>query len=232
MPFWKIEPEWQGQDACIIGGGTSLSKFNFEALRGRNTIGCNDAYRLGPDYVKICLFGDSSWFEANKEGLGKFPNRVVSIASALYQSKIPWLQILERSRTGLHSGHVLGWNFSTGAAAVNLALSLGAIRVFLLGFDMTNDRSKRAHWHPYNDKPVKDLCYRRFITGFAKIQSDLGKLFPDVRVFNVTDGTSLLPYFARISFETFYKYLPPQERKPCISCQEQREAQAKELARA
>lgn len=221
MPAWIPDREWDGQDACIVGGGASLASFNFDALRGRNSIGCNDAFRLGHDFIKICLFGDASWYEPNKWELEKFKGRIVTVAQSLAQATVPWIHSLLRQRTGLHTGGAVGWNFSTGAAAVNVALLLGAVRIFLLGFDMKNSQQGKAHWHRYNDKPVKDYSYRKFITGFSHIQRDLPIKFPNARIFNVTDGSSLLPFFSRMQFDVFYKYIPPQYRVDRIRCQAQ-----------
>lgn len=230
MPAWIPTPEWAGQDAVIVGGGSSLSKFDFTKICGRNTIGCNDAFRLGRELVKICLFGDVSWFNCNKQLLEHFPGRVVCLAPSLRHLSISWLFTMGRQRSGLHKGGDLGWNFSTGAAAVNLAISLGAVRIFLLGFDMQSDvKTTRAHWHHYNEKPVKDFSFRRFITGFAVIQQELSR-FPGVKVFNVTEGAlSKLPFFPKMTFDTFYKYIPPHRREPCEKCEE-RKRLAQEIA--
>ena len=229
MAQWTPTQEWAQQDAVIIGGGSSLAKFDFQSLRGRNTIGCNDAFRLGPEIVKVCLFGDASWFHRNKWDLEQFTGRVATLAPSLYSIKIPWLLTLTRSRDGLHTDGTIGWNHSTGAAAVNLALSMGAVRIFLLGFDMCRRPDGRTHWHNHNPKPVQDESYRKFLKGFKQVEHGLGK-FPGARIFNVTDGSSQLPYFAKMGFETFIKYVPPQNRVPCIRCQKRKE-QAQELAR-
>ena len=156
-------------------------------------------------------------------GPGEILREGVSIAPSLEKAKIPWLHSVGRAKIGLHSGALLGWNYSTGAAAVNLAISLGATRIFLLGFDMTRRQDGRTHWHAYNNKPVLDYSYRRFLQGFSAIHRELIK-FPTVRIFNVTDGTSVLPYFSRMSFDLFRKYIPPQARVHCEKCEERRKA--------
>jgi len=155
--------------------------------------------------------------------------RVATCAVSLQSSTIPWLHCLGREKAGIHvGGSVIGWNFSTGAAAINLAISLGAVRIFLLGYDLGNDKGGLPHWHNYNDKAVKDFSYRRFQTGFANIHAELPR-FPDVKVINVSDGTSKLEFFPIIKLEVFARYLPPQFRARCIEC-EKRAAQVKEAA--
>lgn len=226
MPLWTPEPQWKGQDACIIGGGASLVGYDFQQLEGRNTIGCNDAFRLGSKVAKICLFGDASFFHKNKWDLEKYDGTVVTCASALLHLKLAWLKQMARVRDGLHIGSTLGWNYSTGAAAVNLAITLGATRIFLLGFDMGKTANK-SHWHN-QPRNVKDESYLRFIRGFLSVQKALPN-FPGVKVFNVTDGSSKLPYFTRIAVPTFRAYVPPQNRVECVECKQTRERLAKEL---
>lgn len=228
MPVWTPSAEWKGQDACIIGGGSSLSNFDFSQLRGRNTIGCNDAFRLGAEVVKICLFGDYTWWKVNNEELKTFRGKVATVClTFLRDNPVDWLYTLQRAKLGLHKGGTIGWNFSTGAAAVNLALALGATRVFLLGFDMTQIQNK-THWHNHAFRSVNPSCYKRFIQGFTAIHRDLRK-FPGAQVLNVTDGSSQLPHFPRIPFTTFLKYIPPQDRVPCVECEERKRLHAQEV---
>ena len=73
------KPKWQGQDAYIIGGGPSLRDFDWELLRGLNTIGCNDAYKLGEAFCKVCIFGDSKWFYHHADNLANYGGEVYGI---------------------------------------------------------------------------------------------------------------------------------------------------------
>jgi hypothetical protein len=237
MPIWNLTRVWEGQDAILIGGGPSLKGFDFEWLKGRNVIGCNDAYRLGPDIITLCLFGDACWFTGNKflidSSFAKFPSpsglpRVVTCSQSLgQQTHIPWLYCVGREKMGLHDGNKIGWNFSTGAAAINLAINLGASRIFLLGYDLGNDPKGHPHWHNHNDKPVKEFSYKRFQAGFGEINRDLPK-YPNVKVINVSDGSSKLAFFPTITHEAFRRYIPPQLRTHCVEC-EKRAAIAAQL---
>lgn len=203
METWTPTREWEGQDAFIIGGGPSLAGFDFSTLAGRNVIGCNDAVHLGPEIVSICAFGDHGWWQRNKFLLEKFPNRIVTNTPTMLPFKVPNLLKTVRVRDGLHKGNRLGWNYSTGAMSINLAVNLGALRIFLLGFDCGN-MGKEHHWHKHNQKPIHDPSYKRFINGFERLAMDLPE---DVRVFNVTDGTSKLTCFPILSFSNFKSIL-------------------------
>src|ERR1044072_3783034 len=184
MPLWTPTKEWEGQDAYIIGGGSSLKSFDFNRLRGLNVIGCNEAFRLGPEIVKICLFGGASWFHTVKFDLEKFPGKTVCISPTLMFLNTSWFLQMQREKYGIYSGPVLGWNNSTGGAAVNLAVSLGARRIFLLGFDLKANDEGKTHWHQRYNKTTKNDSFLRFIKGFEEINRAL-RLHPNVKVFNV-----------------------------------------------
>jgi hypothetical protein len=84
--------------------------------------------------------------------------------------------------------------------AINLALLLGASRVFLLGFDMKTDGGK-TNWHDANiSKTITDASYHRFEKGFVEIVKDLPVVFPGRQIFNC--GTdSRLRAFPKMSLE-------------------------------
>lgn len=207
MDYWTPTRDWEGQDAFLIGGGPSLLNFDFKQLAGKNTIGCNDAFKLGYDIVKICIFGDARWWHDNRFQLEQFEGKVVTNATSLTTINVPNLKKMKRVRDGLHTGNTLGWNYSTGAAAINLAVSLGATRIFLLGYDLSN-KGHKSHWHKYNPKVTNEYSFRRFIGGFKLVHGDLPE---GVKVYNVTDGSSLLPHFTKISFADLQELILKQE---------------------
>lgn len=204
MVLWEIKPDWQGQDAYIIGGGPSLQKFDFNLLRGRNTLGCNHAFRLGGEAVKYCLFGDASFFDKTRDSMMGYTGQWITCAPAVLSYVIPYCHKLERVRDGLHSGTKIGWNYSTGASAINVALNLGATRIFLLGFDLTHQT--KTHWHKHAYKVTKHEAYTRFLRGFANVAQSLRR-FPAVQVINVTDGTSKLTLFQDVMLPEFVSFL-------------------------
>jgi hypothetical protein len=207
IELWLPGPEWEGEDAFLIGGGPSLKEFDFTKLEGLNTIGCNDAYHLGPAIVQICLFSDRMWWERNKHALNTFQNRVVTNCAFLLHYNLPNILKMDRARDGLHGGTTLGWNFSTGASAIALAIRLGASRIFLLGYDLGN-QGKVSHWHQHNTKVIREDSFQGFIRGFERVKRDLPA---GVQVFNVTDGTSRLKCFQEITFTGLDSVLPAKE---------------------
>lgn len=205
MSIWTPTREWEGQDAFLIGGGPSLSEFDFSQLKGRRVIGCNDAFHLGPEIVSYCVFGDCSWIYRKKWEISESGVELVTCSPTLLNFKFPRLRAMRRKMHGIGSGDTVGWNYSTGALAIDLARMLGARQVFLLGYDMSNQGNK-SHWHRHNGKTVQAYSFDRFLRGFSDLSQAL-KIVPDFQVFNVTDGTSRLDVFPSMTFSALRELL-------------------------
>jgi len=208
--FWTPDPIWEGEDCYVIGGGPSLRGFDWGLLRGQNTIGCNSAFLLGSHVCKIVIFGDFIWWEKiGRDCLQEYGGLVVSIlppSSSQAVSEIPWVLSMDRNG-GEVSRDKLCWADNVGAAALNLALILGARRVFLLGFDMqlgpkdekTGRDPGRANWHDCRCEPARAEAYPRFLRGFPRVADSIRRVFPGREIYNVTDGSSKLDVFPKIT---------------------------------
>jgi len=224
--LWTPTPEWKDQDAYIIGGGSSLRAFNFQLLEGLNTIGCNDAFRLGKNVVKYCMFGDASYFHKMKHQLQAAGMPLITVAPSIEGLNFPDMHCFKRRSSGLGTGSVCGWNYSTGAAAINAALSLGARRVFLLGIDMNPDEKGRTHWHGHRGTPTRAAVFDRFQRGFANVHRDHRITFPGTEVIHVLDAPSRLPFFPQMNFKQLYEHLD-QVRNQYGTNQENAEAEGR-----
>lgn len=191
---YKPEPIWEGEDAYVIGGGNSLRDFDWDLLRGRNTIGCNSAYLHGPDICRVCFFGDRKFFDKYRAELARYVvegGEVITNCTYFFVVGAPWLKVMRRLPRGMANGDTLGWNWSSGAAATNLALLFGAKRVFLLGIDLRSDQGVH-NWHERQPEKFNPGVYQRFTLGFELVKRDLKKLFPEQEVIQITDlDTSL-----------------------------------------
>lgn len=201
--FWTPEPIWAGQSAIIIGGGPSLRAFDFEKLRGRNVLGCNDAVHLPQGILKFGVFGDAGWWHRSYKSWENKELMLVSNSPSLADVTDPNLHVMQRIRDGLHYGNTLGWNYSTGALAINLAIVLGASSIYLLGYDLSRP-PEHSHWHDRNTNPPDRRVFLRFLKGFNVVKMHLPK---GVEVFNVSDGSSRLDCFQTIDFQKFGEYL-------------------------
>jgi len=205
MPIWRPTNNWQNQDVFIIGGGDSLRNFDWNLLKEERTIGCNDAFRLGTKVCKLCVFGDVLWFNQNELDLAKYVEEsgvVFTNANRFYHTRIPWLWTLQRKPTGL-SKTKLAWNKNTGAAAVNLAMILGARRVFLLGFDMHLSKDGKANWHSQLNKRSNKNVYADFLEGFMQLSIALKSGVFNCEIINVTDNSDL-DLFPKIACNAFW----------------------------
>lgn len=202
MPRWIPTARWEGRDVFVIGGGTSLEKFDWSLLREECTVGCNDAYLLGAETCKICFFGDPKWWKLHRHRIVKYEGLVFTSHSDFQRTKLDWVWTLPRKVNGLATD-ALGWNKNTGASAVNLALILGAKRVFLLGFDMFLSNDK-ANWHPNLVSKPDPTVYKTFIKGFQQVARDLNRVFPGREIINVTDNSGL-DMFPKIGCDVFWK---------------------------
>ena len=214
MPKWTPEPIWDGEDAFIIGGGTSLRNFDWSLLHNEHTVGCNQAFRLGEQVCDVAIFGDFKFAfippgrgnprRINYDAMAAFKNPVVTNDPKCRECRERWLKWMPRRTLGLHRD-ALGWNGHTGASAINLALLLGAERIYLLGFDMHLDRDGKPNWHtqPLLDKP-KEMVYQRMIANFRHIKADLVRNFPGCSITNVTDNSGVT-HFPKVPVKEFWK---------------------------
>lgn len=193
MPRWEPTPVWKGEDAYIIGGGDSLRQFDWDLLRGMNTIGCNGSYKLGVDICNVTLFGDDIWWtKFGKEGTLKYAGIVVGCSPRLHDKfSDPRLMVMDRKHTPGLGVDTLGWHGNTGAMAINLALILGASRVFLLGFDMKLGKDGQANWHDERYEPNRADVYPSFCRQMHPIVASLPEVFPGCQIINVTDDSEL-----------------------------------------
>lgn len=189
----------EGQDVIIIGGGPSLRGFDWELLNGRNTIGCNSAFRLGLRYCNRLFFTDLKFFEAFSTELAEYRGPIYTNCEAL--QNVSWLNVFPRKPKGLHKD-AIGFNYSSGAGAINLALILGARRVFLLGFDCFCTTPAQPNWHDYVIQKLDVGAYSNFILGFQSVAKTLS-VFPGCEVYNVSD-VSALKVFPTISTYDFF----------------------------
>jgi len=205
---------WPGSTVVCIGGGPSLTQADVDFCRGRaRVVVVNDGYRLAP-WAEILYACDDKWWKwqhrhhtaaiAEFQGLrfGLKPIRSEMIGPSGLRAHVSWVrsvQILEDtgdsglevSPTGLKTGR------NSGYQAINLAVHLGAVRIALLGYDMSVAPDGKQHWfgkHPeFGRSP-----YASFQALFPTIVKPLKRL--GVEVFNCSRRTAL-ECFPKVSLE-------------------------------
>jgi len=194
FPDQEIQRMWPDSTVFIIGGGRSLNKTNLEwddingdvilqsisndlsCIHNEKVIGVNNSYELG-DWVDMCFYGDTRWFDWNKEGLKKFNNLIVCCHP---HNKIEWVKTINRENGfGINTEpDRVSWNKSSGASAINLAYHLGAKNVVLIGFDMFAKADGEDNFHKKHEitNELSKTPYERMLSAFPEIKIDADKL--------------------------------------------------------
>jgi hypothetical protein len=226
--LWQVPKIWDGGEVWILGGGPSVTKeFNIpekvvkdvgkgilpvsvyspylSSIHNKHIIGINVAFLIG-DWIDIVFFGDTSFLLPNKEKLAMFPGLKVSCTP--HAEKYSWVKYVARDPDHPHglspNPKMVGWNANSGAAAISLAIHLGAKRIILLGFDMNLDEKNHMHWHNlYGKNEVlengvnrRKLPFVRHLTGFPVIARDAKRI--GVTIINASP-TSAINDFPKVS---------------------------------
>ena len=126
---------WPDSTIVCLGSGPSLTLADVERIRPAHVIAVNDAINFAP-WAPVLYAADWKWWEwyphwLTTEGLHRFTT------SPAMRTGWPAVTSLYATPTGLSLRRTcLATGGSGGYAAVNLAVLLGARRIFLLGYDM------------------------------------------------------------------------------------------------
>lgn len=197
--YWSPKKIWDGQSAYIIGGGPSLIGFDWSVLTDENVIGCNAACYLPGHILDIIIFSDIDFWAFNESQLKRCSREgawLVSVCPRPLAKSPPFVKQMQRLSQGFSKKpYQLPWNASTGAAAVSLALKLGARFVYLLGYDLGASPIGLHHYHSHYAKVPEDLVYERFQEGFAALERSVVENYPDCKIVNLINGSSNLKCF-------------------------------------
>jgi len=86
---------------------------------------------------------------------------------------------------------------NSGAGAVRLAITGGATKVILLGYDCQHTDGKR-HWHGNHPKGLGNACV---VTKWPRHFEKVVSLYPGIEILNATRVTAL-NVFPRVSLES------------------------------
>ena len=155
-PF--LEDECLGQPAYLVGGGPSLSNFNWELLRDRpNVIVVNRAFMDVPtamaffteDLQVVSLYaGTSSWREF--QGVKIF-HALAPEYEALARELDPEIKFIRKVRRDKRWSKLFAEGLSSSSnsmiGALNLADLLGCDPIYLLGVDCKSVGKGQANFH-------------------------------------------------------------------------------------
>lgn len=195
----KFNGIWKGQSCFVVGGGYSLSDFDFDLLQGQNVIAVNRSFEkchfadffitIDTRFLTWLANGSLGWealqiFEQFKGE--KFYVNTAHREPPIEVTEITELQSLHPNVTvgypeGLEKGlYTLG---NSGGAGLQLAVVLGANPIYLLGFD-GEQRKDKTHHHKEYPIPTKIDSLRHYSCNFEKFS----KLVPDdLKIININD---------------------------------------------
>ncbi len=220
---WEVLPDgaWQGHPCFIIGGGPSLTHFNWEQLQGRLTIGINRVYEkwdptiifgMDPKFVRWILMGKYGDIARRKF----LQSPALKIWLCTHPKHLPgkiyvlkcWKSYLDARRAfpfTMRDG--IGHGNNSGYAALNLAACLGADPIYLLGYDMQVE-GKQTHWHNGHPQAAPDHVPASFIEHFNAAAVELKKR--DVTVINLSSNSALKCFPTMNPAKAFAELPPPQ----------------------
>lgn len=225
IPLWtKLEAgAWSGQRCFVIGGGTSLTGFDFDRLGrcGERVIVCNRGFVEAP-FADIMFAMDIdlyNWIEARQIGRTREEQIAITKAFHAFKGLRVWIDmnnstmnapvhyvhresrpvIHKRMKNGVFSGN------NVGVGALCLAATLGASPIYLLGYDFYLQKSgsgaiKRTHFHSGYPRKMVDSHVNSFVCFFDMIAPAIRRR--GIEVFNLNRKSKLRSFpFADLKFK-------------------------------
>jgi len=190
---------WKGYRCFILGGGTSLSDFDFNLLRGEKIIAVNRAYEVCP-FADIMLSMDSRYYkwvtsgDLGEEVRDKFYN-FKGLKIFVDTIDFPYVDVITVKaidRLGmswdLSEGIYHGNN--SGFSALQLAIALKASPIYLLGFDFYH-QGEKTHWHngyPHRNSEKKT---RGHAEDFVYLSRELTIAENGIKIINLNPKSAL-----------------------------------------
>ena len=172
----------------IVGGGPSLSGFNFSRLKYEDTIAVNMS-ALDVPQPTYCITADSSIFRKVQEGhfasvsttwvLVTNPNHCTMkyIDGKFINVKDQYVYNTFCANIVIRNADVDGiglefkdfkTGYNSGFCAFQLAVLLGYKEIYLLGMDLTT-ANRKCHYHDrYGGRIIKDATLDKFYQNFVK----------------------------------------------------------------
>ena len=199
----------------------------YKPIHDRHVIGINNAYQLG-NWIDILFFGDRTWFDTHKAALRNYKGLLVSCGPDFGdpknadEARVKYVKKSEdigkrpgaKKEFGLTlAKRKVGWNYNSGAAAINLAVHFGAVKIVLVGFDMQPGRiagkdGDVTHWHgAHYEKHKVDADkirppFHRHSSCFPAIKKDAEAI--GVTIYNMSPD-SAIDCFPKITLEEALK---------------------------
>lgn len=202
-------PNWRGQTVFCLASGPSLTADDVEMVRGTGcpTVVTNTTFRLAP-WADVLFGFDAKWWATKdpKTGLTHAQESERDFRGRRFSKSAL------AANYGIESLHASSWfrgSGNSGVCAISLAVSAGASRIVLLGYDCTFATDGRRHWHGDHPSGLGNcLSIARWPLQFKRVkrQADAAR----VSVVNCSRRTAL-DCFERAQIETIIETCVKQE---------------------
>lgn len=213
---WAVPRLWEGEACAILAGGPSLSVEQVDAVRasGLRCIAINSSYRLAP-WADLLYFCDARFYDWHKddEVFKAFGGIKATLDNFYLRKLIPDLRCVRnvgQRGLSLAPGEIRHGS-NSGYQAINLAVQLGAARLFLFGYDFKYGDDGRSHWHGGHPIPTpKKVFSELMLPCFAGLRAELEAL--GVSVINCSPGSALTEF----PYRPFDDCLPPTTNRAAL----------------
>jgi len=197
LPVGKVDKIWDDEVVYIIGGGPSLKDFDWKRLAGKKVIAINRAFQVLPE-ADVLYWTDARFYRWYKEGIDRFNGlKVTCRVISDNPGNIIVLKANSAPSIDMRPDFISSGN-NSGFGAINLAVKLGAKRIYLLGYDMVS-REKETHWHSGYDVSHNHSIYTKMTAQIGMLPDELKKL--NVEVLNANPNSNMT-VFRRVSLDS------------------------------
>ena len=198
--YSSVIPLWKDETVYIVGGGPSLKDFDWKRLKGKKVIAINRAFQVLPD-ADVLYWTDSRFWKWYNQEIKQFKGfKYTCRPYSPEQQDVILLKAINTKPLSLDLAHISHGN-NSGYGAINLAVLLGAKKIYLLGYDMAS-KDANTHWHDGYSTKHNHTIYVKMMAAFNKIAPELAK--NNITVYNA-NVKSQLTVFEKCSIETALK---------------------------
>lgn len=201
--YQAVHPVWDGGAAYLVGGGPSLRSFPWEQLEGKHVVAINRAFQAVPTAAAL-YWNDFRFFHWFRREISAFDGmKVTCRPNKSYPSDVVVLRRIRSHAISMQPECIADAN-NSGYAAINLAVKLGARRVYLLGYDLRVTPAS-THWHDGYPRRHNPGVFGKLHAHFAALAQELPRL--GVEVWNA-NPSSLLRAFPKCTLESALEDCP------------------------
>ena len=200
----------------IVGGGPSLTTFDWSKLDGKFCIAINRSYEILPN-AQIVYFTDDDFWQRHKKGMtahsGKKYRGRLARKPVIKHPDVLELQLQPQPSGWSDQFGELYHGNNSGFACIQVAAQLGFTTIYLLGFDMmhqgTYNKGKKnckgtTHWHDGHRRIDPATAYKMFLKNYAQMVKPVQKR--NLKVINVNNPKhTALKFFPIQPFEEVFK---------------------------